>query len=103
MILDHNIIIQKDISDGTGEPVWQTFARMCASKKGLKGLTYYQAAVNNSESNVIYTVRYRKGITAGMQIIEGASVLRIKGPPVDVQGNNQWLEIHAEEVLINGG
>ncbi|HAN20423.1 MAG: hypothetical protein A2Y15_08705 [Clostridiales bacterium GWF2_36_10] len=101
--LNTRITIQHDTSDGTTTPSWATFCIIMANKKGLTGKTFYQAAAVQAESDIIYTIRYRKDITAGMQIIDCNSTLTIKAPPVDVNNRKQWLEIHAKEVLTNGG
>jgi SPP1 family predicted phage head-tail adaptor len=101
--LRSRITIQRDTSDGTTAPVWATFATLWANKKGLTGRVFYQAAAVQSENDAIFTVRYIVGITAGMQILDGVSTFRIKAPPFDADGLKRWLEIHAEEVLTNGG
>jgi SPP1 family predicted phage head-tail adaptor len=101
--LRNKIIIQHDTSDGISAPVWATFDTVWANKRGLVGRVFYQAAAVQSESDVIYTIRFKAGITAGMQILDGTNTFRIKAPPVDSDGRKIWLEIHAEEVLTNGG
>ncbi len=101
--LFYKISIQHDTSDGTTDPMWVTFATVWANKKGLAGRVFYQAAAVQSESDIIYTIRWQQGFTTGMRILDDTSILRIKAPPIDVDGRRKWLEIHAEEVLINGG
>jgi SPP1 family predicted phage head-tail adaptor len=101
--LHSKITIQRDTSDGTIAPVWANFATLWANKKGLTGRVFYQAAAVQSESDVIYTVRYIAGITAGMQIVDGERIFRIKAPPFDADGRKKWLELRAEEVMTNGG
>lgn len=100
--LDKRITIQYDASDGTTNPNWQPLCTVWASKKGLTGRTFYQAAATHAESDIIYKIRYRTGIKALMQIVDRESTMTIKAPPVEI-GRKQWLEIHAKDVLINGG
>ena len=96
--LTTRIIIQQDISDGTTEPIWTEFKTLWANKQGLGGRVFYQAQAVQSESDIIYTIRYRKGIHTGMRILDDDATLRIKAPPNDKENKKMWLEIHASEV-----
>lgn len=100
--LNRRITFQNDTSNGTTDPLWVDHCSVWANKKGLVGRTFYQAAATQAESDIIYIIRYRNDITAGMRIVDGTSILTIKAPPVEI-GHKQWLEVHAKEVTVNGG
>lgn len=100
--LNHRITFMQDVTDGTTDPEWSPFVTVWANKQSVTGRVFYQAAAAQAESDVIYTIRFRADITAGMQIVDGNSTLTIKAPPVDITGKKQWLEIHAKEVNVNG-
>lgn len=110
--LRHKIIIQYNAAAGTtddnGNPLydWQpiTSKPIWAKREGLKGRTFYQAAAVQAESDVIFTIRYRTDVKAGMHVIEGTDeIFDIYLHPVDADGHRWWLEIHARAVLTNGG
>lgn len=94
-----------DQTDANGVPLedWQELMTIYAGKSGLKGRLFYEAASVHAESDAIFTIRYREGIKAGMRIIHGSDIYEINAPPVDADGRRRWLEIHARQVLTNGG
>jgi len=107
--LRHKIMIQYnaalDQTDDNGNPLedWQTLMTPYAKRTGLKGKLFYQAAAAQAETDILFTIRYREGIKAGMRLIHGADSFEVKVPPVDTTGRRRWLEIHTREVLQNGG
>jgi SPP1 family predicted phage head-tail adaptor len=101
--LDRIISIQHQIptTDAKGHPTkaWQEYAKTWAGVRGLSGREYYAAAAIQSESDVIYIVRYDSitcKITADMQIVDNSVIYKIKSPPVDKDGTRKWLEIRAK-------
>jgi len=107
--LRHKIIIQYnaalDQTDDNGNPLedWQTLITTYAKRTGLKGKLFYQAAAAQAETDILFTVRYRDGIKAGMNVIHGTDSFEVKVPPIDPTGRRRWLEIHTRQVLQNGG
>ena len=91
-------------TNANGFPVeaWTDLKTVWAAKRGLQGREYFAAAEVQAESDVIYTIRYRTCITAGMRIIDGEKTMNIKAPLVDLDGRKRYLEIHASEVVPSG-
>jgi SPP1 family predicted phage head-tail adaptor len=100
--LRHNIVIQYDASDGTSLPDLKILFSLRAAKRGLRSRLYYEAAATQSENDVIFTIRYRSGITPAMQIVDGENIYKISADPVDPTDQRRWLEIHARRVSQNG-
>jgi SPP1 family predicted phage head-tail adaptor len=106
-----NYNAQPDRTDDSGVslPDWQpiTDETIYAKREPLSvsslGRYFFQAASTQYESDLVYTIRYRKDIKAGMQIADDLGVFEIMVPPADPKGNRQWLLIHARTVLQNGG
>ena len=106
--LTHRIIIQKNTNNGTTKPLptdCVTAVTVWAKKKGASGRLYYQAAASQSQNEVVFTVRYRTGITPTMRIIDNGDTehpYEITADPVDPEDNRKWLEIHAQRIGANG-
>jgi len=106
--LKHRITIQQYVT-GTNEngfPVdeWADFTTVWAAKRGLTGREYYAAVSVQSETDVVYTIRYSSTtatITTGMRIKEGTYINDIKSIS-DKDGSKRWFEIHASEVVNSG-
>jgi SPP1 family predicted phage head-tail adaptor len=102
--LKYSITVQHNVTgvDEKGHPVkeWQEFASRKAAKRGLSSKEYYAAAAVQSETDIVFTVRYdsvTSQITANMQIVEGSDTEHPYNidPPVDKYGDKRWLEIRA--------
>lgn len=86
-------------TDDKGHPKegWTDYIKTFAAKRGLSGKEYYSAAAVNSETDVIFIIRYREDITSEMQLIDGTDVehpYNIKSA-VNKEGKKNWLEIRA--------
>jgi head-tail adaptor len=108
-----NYNAQPERVDGNGVscPDWQPLVvdsngnprPFMAKKEGIKGRLYFQAAAVQAESDIQYTIYFRTDVKATMQIIDDTETLIIKVPPVDTDGMRMWLEIHARDVMTDGG
>ncbi|MCK9575659.1 MAG: phage head closure protein [Clostridia bacterium] len=97
--LNRRITIQRNTSNGSSSDVWRTFATVWAKKKGASGRLFYQAAAAQSKNDVVFTIRYKRGINTEMRIIENgdtAHPYKITAEPIDPNNSRQWLEIHAQ-------
>jgi len=92
-------------TDANGVPVehWQPLVTAYAKREGVTGRLFYQAAAFQMENDVVFIIRFRNGIKAGMRIVEDSETFEIKMPPVDLDGRRRWLEIRVRQVLQNGG
>lgn len=107
--LNHRVTITKpgpssSYSSDPGPPV--TVCRVWAQKKGLAGRSFYQAAQSQAEAEITYRIRHRVGmkyaVSAGMSVVEGTHTYDIYTPPVDEDGDRQWLTLHCKEVTPSG-
>ena len=104
--LNHRITITEDLNrdshekDENGFPIenWQTWKPLWSSKRGLSGRVFYAAMAVQSENNVIFKVRYIKGIRPDMRIVDDEGTYEIIGKPVDKDGKRRELYITANEV-----
>ena len=105
IIINYNAQPDRTNESGLPYPDWKplTSASIHAKRTGLTGRLFYQAAAAQSEADVLFTIRYRNDVKAGMQIIDGTEVFEITVPPIDPEGRRAWLEIHSRQVLQNGG
>lgn len=100
--LNTRITIQeyKSVSDDDGfeSKEWVEFKKLWSKKTGLSGRVFYAAAAVQSESDVVFKIRYTKGITSSMRIVEGENTYEIKADPVDRDGKRKELYITASKV-----
>lgn len=102
--LKHKIVIQYDSSDTYSEtPIWSDLCTVWAAKKQLTGRIFYQAAAEQAQNDIVFTIRYRTGIKPTMRIVFETDIYEITSEPIDVDDHNHWLEIHAKKVELNGG
>jgi SPP1 family predicted phage head-tail adaptor len=108
--LNRKITIIKDLNrgqnntDDNGAPIenWQPVMNPWANKKGLSGRVFYAAEAVNAETDIIFTIRYRKGITTDMRIVDDeGNTYEIKVPPLDKDGTKRFLTITAS--IIQAG
>lgn len=118
--LDHKIWIEQNTTagqtDGDGNPIntWVlvTANPIWAQKKGLTGRMFYQADATQAQSGITFTVRFRPGISSDMRVVEGRAVAEdeavtyeriyeMSAPPVDVDGQRRWLDLHCKEVGLS--
>lgn len=85
-------------SAGFQSKSWVTFKKLWSKKTGLSGRIFYAAQAVQSESDVIFMIRYTKGITSAMRIIEGENIYQIKADPVDKIGDKKELYITASKI-----
>ncbi|WP_051624055.1 phage head closure protein [Clostridium akagii] len=109
---NHKITIVQNINrnlsnpptDENGTPLenWQPFKKPWSRKEGLNARLFYAAAASQSETDTIFLIRYFKGITPDMKIVDNEGTYLIKGKPADKDGNRKELTIYTEEVVNSG-
>lgn len=100
--LNHKITIIEDINrgqnitDDNGAPIenWQPWKSPWSCKKGLSGRVFYAAQAVNAETDVIFKIRYRKGLRKDMRIVDNEGTWRIKAA-IDKEGKRQFIWITA--------
>jgi SPP1 family predicted phage head-tail adaptor len=99
--LDRTITIREEglIDDGYGGTIpggWQDLATVAAHVKQQTGREFIQAQQVTAERRVVFTIRFRAGITTAMQIRYDGTEFNIR--EVREIGRRQWLELHTESV-----
>jgi len=100
--LRHTLTIQKNISDGTTDPIWQDVCMVKAAKNKGKYRLMFQAAAEQSETYSIFTIRFRTDIFPLMRITEGNLVYEIAADLVDIDDRRRWLDIFVRRITQNG-
>ena len=93
----------KNITDDNDNPIenWQPWKTVWCKKEGLSGRIFYQAEAVQAETDILFTIRYMKGITTDMRIVCGADTYRIKVPPLDKDSKKRELQVTAS-LITNG-
>ena len=88
-----------NITDNNGAPIenWKTWKTLWSNKKGLSGRLFYAAEAVNAETDVIFIIRYVKGIRTDMRIIDDeGNYERIV--PVDREGTKKFWTVTASVI-----
>lgn len=101
--LRHRIEIGRCVEgkDQWGDPLpestWQRVAKPWASVEALKGSSYFQSQQTVAQSDHEITIRYRKGIEAGMIVRHDGREFTVQAP-LDKDGKRRWLTLLCREV-----
>ena len=90
----------KDANDNSIED-WKPWKTVWGKKEGLSGRVFYQAEAVQAEADMLFTIRYMKGITTDMRIVHNTDTYRIKVPPLNKDGKKREFEITGS--LITSG
>lgn len=102
--LDRRVKLQRyTVTQNTlGEEVqtWVDVATVWAGRRDLRGTERYAAQQMVAKTTVIYTIRYRAGLTPLNRLIDGSDVYDIQAA-LQV-GRKEGLELHCEARAENG-
>lgn len=87
---------------GQASGAWQTVAEVWARARPLRSRELFLAGAIQNLSDVEFTIRWRADITSHMRVLWRAQPYEITGEPIDVDGQQQWLEILATSGLRDG-
>lgn len=100
--LNNRITIQTytDTKDSKGQKikVWSDAFTIWAEVVSSTSREFYNAQKNNSETEIVFKVRYRTGITTLKRIKYNGVYYEIVGDPVDVKGQRKELLISAKVI-----
>lgn len=97
--LDQRITIQHKVesTNGLGEVVtsdWtDRLSQIAAKVRTLRSREYNEASQEQNSATVVFTIRYRRGITNKMRVLWRGLPYAIQGDPSNVMGRNEWLEL----------
>lgn len=106
--LRHTIMIQKRTFSGPDQEgnekfQWEGWYQTHSSVNGLSGSEYWEAARNNAENTVIFTLRWCRKLEEitpqGYQILFQGRIYEIIAPPDHVQFQKQWIKIKAKTAV----
>ena len=95
--LNQRITLQERVktTNTRGEVVyeWSTVMLVWAQANPLRGREFFEAAQTQSEITTRFRIRYREGIDATMRIIWKGEYYAIKAPPIEVNGQREWIDL----------
>jgi len=102
-MLRHRVEIGRYVSgkDPFGNPMskqWQPVATVWAAVEALSGRLYFEAQQTVEQSDHRITIRWRRGIEAGMIVRHDGREFVIQSPPLDRDGRRRWLTLLCKEV-----
>jgi SPP1 family predicted phage head-tail adaptor len=80
---------------GQASGAWSTVAEVWARARPLRSRELFAAGQIQNVSDVEFTVRWRSDIRSTWRILWRGVAHDITGEPIDVDGQQQWLEILA--------
>lgn len=81
--------------DGIGENqgAWSTLATVWANAEPLRGREYFAAGQQQQTVDVRFRIRYRADVTGLMRVVWRGVPHDIVGPPINVEGRREYLEL----------
>lgn len=97
--LSERITIQRkvatqDPTTGAESVTWQDDSPIWAEARPLRGREFVAMQQAESETDIVFTIHYRAGITPDSRVVWRNDVYEITSPPVDVNARKQWLELN---------
>lgn len=78
---------------GQASGAWSTLAEVWARARPLRSRELFAAGQIQNVSDVEFTIRWRSDVTNDMRILWRGQPYDITGEPIDVDGQQQWLEV----------
>lgn len=79
------------IGENTGG--WVDLATVWASAEPLSGNEYFAAGQQQQTVDVRFRIRYRADVTGAMRVVWRGEPHDIVGPPINVEGRREYLEL----------
>lgn len=104
--LNHRITIQQKgrTEDDAGYPIpnpqeWEDVMTIWAGRRPLRGREYFAASAVQKENTVLFTIRYRKGISPYMRIVCDGRIYDIYAVLDDVNDDRTESHLLTTEVV----
>ena len=95
--LNHRVRIEQRVkstnSRGEVTYVWALLITVWAQASPLRGRDFFAAAQVQSEITTRFRIRYRTGIDETMRVVWRGALYDIKGPPIEVNGEREWIDL----------
>ncbi len=91
-------------TDVLGQPsgAWQNVAEAWARARPLRSRELFAAGAMQSVTDVEFTIRWRADVRTTWRILWRGVAYDITGEPIDVDGQQQWLEVLAASGVRDG-
>lgn len=104
--LDQRLTLQQRVGgvDVLGQPsgAWQDVATVWGRARPLRSRELFAAGQVQNVSDVEFTVRWRGDITAQQRVLWRGVPHDITGAPIDIDGQQQWLQLLAATGVRDG-
>lgn len=105
-MLDQRITLQSRAGGvdvlGQASGAWQDVAEVWARARPLRSRELFAAGQMQNITDVEFTIRWRADVTSAWRILWRGVPHGITGMPIDVDGQQQWLEIMAATDVKDG-
>jgi SPP1 family predicted phage head-tail adaptor len=87
---------------GQASGAWTTVAEVWAKARPLRSRELFAAGQMQNVTDVEFTIRWRTDVGATWRVLWRGTPHDITGEPIDVDGQQQWLELMAASGLRDG-
>ncbi len=87
------------ITNGWPSEEWTKHVTVWAELKTAKGYRLFSSDATQWQGKCVIGIRYRKDITENMRVEVAGKTYEMDSPPVNDNGDNQWLTIFLKEVV----
>lgn len=95
--LSERITIQTRVTtqDAVGQEsqAWGSDLLVWAAARPTTGREYVSAGAVQSTANVVFTIRFRPGLTSAMRVLWRGAPFDVVAPPTDVDGGRHTIEL----------
>ena len=101
------LVLQKEVATqdpdtGSTKLAWVDVVEVWAKVEPMSVAAQYYSQALQAQIDTTVTIRYRKGVTAGMQAISEKHVYSIQKPPQNLQHANVYLVLQCLERFAIG-
>ena len=72
---------------------WELLAVVWAQANPLRGRDYFAAGQMQDQITTRFRIRYRPGIDSTMRVVWKSGRYDIKGQPIEVDGQREWIDL----------
>jgi SPP1 family predicted phage head-tail adaptor len=85
--------VKVDNTRGEVTYTWEPVGTFWAQANPLRGRDFFAAAQTQSEITTRFRIRYRTGLDETMRVVWKGALYDIKGPPIEVDGAREWIDL----------
>jgi SPP1 family predicted phage head-tail adaptor len=92
-------VATRDPTTGAESVTWEDDSPIWAEARPLRGRELVAMQQLEAETNIVFTIHYRTGITTDARVVWRSDVYEITEPPIDVNARKQWLELNCRTAV----